>query len=252
MDRRIAVVTGASRSGGIGAAICRALAQRGISVFFTHHVPFDRASGFDIGGGPPALLDELERCGPAASMALDLAEAGSAVRLLDAVEETLGRPSLLVNNAAYWKAASFRTLTEDLVNAHMAVNVRAPLMLSAEFLRRIEGAGWGRIISLVSGQDHSGEIDNLPYGATKGAISAMTRYLALEAAPLGVTVNAVDPGPTDTGWMTDSERDEIRHWSPMGRLGLPDDAARVVAFLASEDAGWITGQVIRSDGGFPA
>lgn len=197
------------------------------------------------------LLEELRGIGQAYAMSLDLAERGSAVRLLDAVERELGRPSILVNNAAYWGEASFRDITEDIIDAHTAVNVRATLILSAEFARRVEGSGYGRIISLVSGQDHSGEVNNLPYGATKGVISAMTRYLALEVASLGITVNALDPGPTDTGWMTASGKEEIRRHSPMDRLGQPEDAARVVAFLASDEAGWITGQVIRADGGFP-
>lgn len=248
---RIAVVTGASRMNGIGAAICRELARRGFAIFFTHWTPFDERTGYAAGGGPAALAEELADLGPVAHMPLNLAEPGSASRLIDTVENQLGRPSVLVNNAAHWESASFRDLTEAIIDAHMAVNVRGTLMLSAEFARRIQNDGYGRIISLVSGQDHHGEPDNLPYGATKGAISAMTRYLAVELAPLNITVNALDPGPTDTGWMEPEVKEGIRQMSPMGRIGQPEDAARVVAFLASEEAQWVTGQVIRADGGFP-
>ena len=90
--------------------------------------------------------------------------------------------------------------------------------------------------------------DELAYGATKGAIEAFTRSLAPAVAPKGITVNAVDPGPTDSGWITSELRDVLLPRFPMGRLGT--DAARLVAWLASPDAGWVTGQVIHSRGGF--
>jgi 3-oxoacyl-[acyl-carrier protein] reductase len=90
----------------------------------------------------------------------------------------------------------------------------------------------------------------LPYIATKGAIEAFTVTLAAELAPRGITVNAVDPGPTDTGWMSEEQRRELSLRTPMGRVGQPEDAARLIRFLASEDAGWVTGQVIHSRGGF--
>lgn len=249
-ESRIAVVTGASRANGIGAAICRELAKDGVSIFFTHWVPFDDVNGYPGGGGPDALLEELRASVPAASMALDLGERGSAGRLLDVVEATLGVPTILVNNAAHWAASNFRDITESTIDDHVAVNLRGTLMLTAEFARRAEGRGWGRIVSLVSGQDHSGEPNNLAYGASKGAVSAFTRYLATELAPLGMTVNAVDPGPTDTGWMDPALKQELLGVSLTGRLGRGQDAARLVAFLASDAAEWITGQVMQSDGGF--
>jgi len=90
----------------------------------------------------------------------------------------------------------------------------------------------------------------LAYVATKGAIEAFTITLAVEIAPRGITVNAVDPGPTDTGWMTEEVKRELLPRFPMGRIGQPEDVARLITFLASEDAGWITGQIIRSTGGF--
>lgn len=251
MNARIALVTGVSRPNGIGAAICKALVQKSFHVVFTHWTAFDQACGYDLGGGPDAILAELRALGGIDALAWDLSGRGSAGPLLEAVEQQIGLPQVLINNAAYWAPSSFRDLTEDLLEAHIAVNVRAPLMLSAEFLRRQQAGGYGRIVSLVSGNDHSGEVNNLAYGSTKGAISAMTRYLALEAAPLGVTVNAIDPGPTDTGWMDQETRHEVLQLSPMGRLGQPRDAARLAAFLVSDEAAWITGQIIRSDGGFP-
>ena len=91
---------------------------------------------------------------------------------------------------------------------------------------------------------------NLAYAATKGAISAFTSSLSAEIAELGITVNAVNPGPTDTNWMDDDIRDYLRPKFGLGRIGKPEDAANLIAFLASEEGGWITGQVIHSEGGF--
>jgi 3-oxoacyl-[acyl-carrier protein] reductase len=90
----------------------------------------------------------------------------------------------------------------------------------------------------------------LAYIATKGAIEAFTVTLAAEVAPLGITVNAVNPGPTDSGWMSEEVKAAVLARMGMGRLGMPADAARLVAFLASEDGGWITGQILHSEGGF--
>jgi 3-oxoacyl-[acyl-carrier protein] reductase len=144
----------------------------------------------------------------------------------------------------------YRDLTADIIDAHCAVNVRGTCLLSVEFVKRIEGKHGGRIINLVSGQDIRPEPWNLAYVATKGAISAFTRSLAAGVTALGITINAVDPGPTDTGWMSQELREALLPRFPMKRIGLPEDAARLVTFLASDDAAWITGQIIHSDGGF--
>lgn len=103
---------------------------------------------------------------------------------------------------------------------------------------------------MTSGQDLGPLPGELAYAATKGAISAFTRSLSQELAPLGITVNAVNPGPTDSTWMTDEIRNFLSPKFPMGRIGTPDDAARIIAFLASDEAEWITGQIIHSEGGF--
>ncbi len=247
---RVAIVTGASRMAGIGAAICRELLGRGALVFFTHFESYDRVAGLPSGGGPQALEADLRRLGPVASMPLDLRAEGAAAELLDAVERAFGTPSILVHNAAHWAPTSFLDITQAQLDDHLGANACGPLLLSALFARHVLGSGWGRIVSLVSGPDQSGEAGNLAYGVSKGALKAMTRYLALELAPHGVTVNAVDPGPTDTLWMDEATRREVLGRCPSGRLGRPEDAARLVGFLASDAAGWVTGQVLTSDGGF--
>ena len=249
---RVAVVTGASRRRGIGTAICRALAGRGADVFFTHWLPFDRTQpvGEDP-EAPAALGEELRGMGVRAEgMELDLSLPDSAELLLDAVAERLGPPSILVNNAAYSARGGFERLNPETLDAHYAVNLRATALLGAGFARRYRGGVGGRIINLTSGQSRGPMPGELAYAATKGAIEAFTVTLAAEVGYKGITVNAVNPGPTDTGWMTEALKSELSTRFASGRVGEPEDAARLVAFLAGDEARWITGQIIHSEGGF--
>jgi 3-oxoacyl-[acyl-carrier protein] reductase len=130
----------------------------------------------------------------------------------------------------------------------MAINARATLLLIREFARRLPTGTSGRVVSLTSDAVH-GEV---AYGASKAALERITAAAARELAPRDITVNAVNPGPNDTGWMTPRVRRRLLHDMPLGRLGLPTDAAALVSFLCSEDGGWITGQVLFSNGGFGA
>ena len=239
---RVAVVTGAGRCRGIGAAICKALAEEGADVFFTH---------WKEGNEPKGLLEELRGAGVRAeNMEVDLSLLESPERLLDMVAAWLGQPSVLVNNAAYSTRDGYEALDAATLDAHYAVNLRATALLSVGFARRFGGGSGGRIVNLTSGQSLGPMPRELAYAATKGAIEAFTLTLAAEVGQKGITVNAVNPGPTDTGWMADELRQELSGRFPTGRVGEPEDAARLVAFLASEEAAWITGQVIHSEGGF--
>ena len=239
---RVAVVTGAGRCRGIGAAICKALAEEGADVFFTH---------WKEGNEPKGLLEELRGAGVRAeNMEVDLSLLESPERLLDMVTAWLGQPSVLVNNAAYSTRDGYEALDAATLDAHYAVNLRATALLSVGFARRFGGGSGGRIVNLTSGQSLGPMPRELAYAATKGAIEAFTLTLAAEVGQKGITVNAVNPGPTDTGWMADELRRELSGRFPTGRVGEPEDAARLVAFLASEEAAWITGQVIHSEGGF--
>ena len=238
----VAVVTGGGRSRGIGTAICRALAAGGADVFFTHW-------GTDE-DGPEALLGELRGAGVRAErLELDLSLPDSPERLLDAVADRLGPPTILVNNAAHSERDGYERLDAATLDAHYAVNLRATALLSVLFARRF-GGEHGRIVNLTSGQSLGPMPGELAYAAMKGAIEAFTRTLAAEVGHKGITVNAVNPGPTDTGWMDDELRRELAAKFPAGRVGEPEDAARLVAFLAGEEAAWITGQTIHSEGGF--
>jgi 3-oxoacyl-[acyl-carrier protein] reductase len=129
------------------------------------------------------------------------------------------------------------------------VNARATWLLIREFGLRFQStSGYGRIIALTS--DHT--VGNLPYGASKGALDRITLAAAQEFAGLGITANVINPGPTDTGWMTPELKSRITRETPLGRLGIPKDVANLVSFLCSFDGGWINGQLLASDGGLGA
>jgi 3-oxoacyl-[acyl-carrier protein] reductase len=249
---RVALVTGASRHNGIGAAICRALAAAGNVVAFTHWQRYDQQFPWGARpGDPDALLAELRGLGVRAeAFEVDLALPETPAILLDLVADRLGPVAILVNNAAYSTQDGYAALDAATLDAHFAVNIRGMALLSVEFARRWPGGPGGRIVNLTSGQSLGPMPTELAYAATKGAVEAFTRSLSAGVAHLGITVNAVNPGPTDTGWIDDELRAALLPLFPSGRLGTPEDAARAVAFLASDDATWITGQVIHSEGGF--
>ena len=248
---RIALVTGATRRAGIGAAICRALAADGADTAFTHWNAYDAT--MDWGGdpdGPAALKAELEGMGVrVAAFELDLSDPAAPARLMDAVERTLGPVTILVNNAAYSTHDGYEALDAATLDNHYAVNMRGAMLLSVEFARRFVVGPGGRIVFLTSGQGLGPMPDELAYAATKAAIEAFSLSLSAGVAAKGITVNTVDPGATDTGWMSEALKQELLSRSSSGRLGMPDDAARLIAFLASDAASWVTGQVVRSRGG---
>ncbi len=249
---RVAIVTGASRRIGIGAAVCRALAADGADVFFTHWSAFDRTLPWGADeDGPARLQGELQGMGVRCeNLEIDLSKLDAPKRILDEVELRLGLPSILVNNAAYSTRDGYEALDAETLDAHYVVNVRGAFLLTVEFARRFSGKSGGRIINLTSGQSVGPMPGELAYVATKGAVEAFTVSLSAELAARGITVNAVDPGATDTGWMTEEVKRELLPRFPQGRTGLPEDAAHLIAFLASDGAAWITGQVIHSRGGY--
>jgi 3-oxoacyl-[acyl-carrier protein] reductase len=253
--KRVAVVTGASRKVGIGAAIARELARDGVDVFITYYRPYDLETG--LAGESDAseqLLAELRQMGiRAAGLELDLSDVTAPERLFERVEAELGLADILVNNATYSLRDGIDNLTAEGLDRHYAVNIRGMALLCAEFVRRYRrrqtDQPGGRIINLSSGQGVGPMPGELAYAATKGAVEAFTRSLSAEVGSLGITVNAVDPGITDTGWIPPELKEKWVGESPMGRVGLPEDAARLIRFLASTEAGWITGQVLHSRGG---
>ncbi|WP_088006457.1 SDR family oxidoreductase [Indiicoccus explosivorum] len=249
---KVAVVTGASRLKGIGAAICRELAQSGCHIFYTYWTEYDREMPWQLSSDEPEKLKrELEKTGAKVNcMELDLLEADAPAKLMNKVEEQFGRSDILVNNAAYSTPGDYSNLTAEELDKHYRVNIRATALLSSQFAKNFKEKSGGRIINITSGQFQGPVPGELAYAATKGAVDALTVSLSAELAPLGITVNAVNPGPTDTGWMTDEIKQELHLLFPFGRIGEPEDAAKAVKFLASEEGSWITGQIIHSEGGF--
>jgi 3-oxoacyl-[acyl-carrier protein] reductase len=249
---RTALVTGASRREAIGAAICRALAAEGFDIAFTHWRAYDRDDGAGLdAGGPGAIRAEIEALGRrAADHEFDLSDSAAPERVLKWVETALGNLTVIVNNAAFSTRDRLDALETASFDAHYAVNVRAMALLTSGFARRWPGGEGGRVINLTSGQSLGPMPDELAYVASKGAIEAFTLSASPTLARLGITINAVDPGPTDSGWMSDDLKRELTTRFPLGRIGKPDDVARLVAFLVSAAGGWISGQVIHSEGGF--
>ena len=248
-ERPTVLVTGASRQHGIGAAIVKTLAASGWDVATTYWRPFDvEASPPSPASEATEILNEAEALGARTfGVEADLADASAPEDVFDAVESGLGPVSALVMSHGYDVESDILTTTIESFDRHIAVNARASWLLIREFARRYRGTyGRGRLIALTS--DHV--VGNMPYGASKGALDRITLAAAREFRTLGITANVVNPGPTDTGWMSDELRKELRRLTPLGRLGMPQDCANLVAFLCSDEGGWVNGQLLRSDGGF--
>ena len=249
---KVAIVTGASRLDGIGAAICLELAKNGCDVFFSYWTQYDQTMPWGINDDEPQkLMAELRETGvKAASLEINLAKPDAPGKLIKEAFDKLGSPDILVNNATYSTQNSFSDLTAEELDRHYFINIRATAILSSEFAKTFTKKTGGRIINVTSGQFQGPMPGELAYAATKGAVDALTITLAAETAHLGITVNAINPGPTDTGWMTETLKNDLLPKFPFGRVGKPQDAARLVNYLASSDADWITGQIIHSEGGF--
>jgi 3-oxoacyl-[acyl-carrier protein] reductase len=250
---KVAIVTGVSREKGIGTSTCYKLAEAGADIFFTHYRPYDETDGEGVENHwPEALAKQLEERGVrVAHMEADLREEDLPEKLLERVVKEIGVPSILVHNATFSVESNYKDLTLELLDNHYSINNKGPIMLTQAFAKlfgkTFRPEGEGSIVFLVSGGP---DPNNLAYIATKGALKAITPPLATGLAPLGINVNAVDPGPTDTGWMDKETKESLLPFFPKGRLGKAEDAAKLIRFLVSPDASWVTGQVIHSDGGF--
>lgn len=254
LSGQTAVLTGVSRKIGIGAAIARTLAEVGCNIFTTYFRLYDATMPWGSQDNEAVeIIAELQEMGvEAAGLELDLTQPTAPAELFAVVQERFGTANILVNNAAYSTSENIDSLTGQSLDNHFAVNVRGMALLCQQFVQQFGEGEWvenGRIINLSSGQGFGPMPDELAYAASKGAVEAFSLSLSAELARRGITVNAIDPGITDTGWIPDDLRQTFIAQAPMGRIGTPEDAARLVRFLASPEAGWITGQLIRSRGG---
>lgn len=254
---RVALVTGASRRAGIGYAVARRLAALGAGLFVHTYTPHDRSQPWGADpAGPDGVLRGIEEARADAAarvghMELDLSAPEAPERLLAAAVEACGHVDILVcNHARSGGDGPLGSLDADMLDRHWAVNARASILLAQAFAARHDGHPGGRIIFMTSGQDLGPMRDEVAYAASKGALSSITATLADHLADRAITVNAVNPGPVDTGYAPPDVHEAVRRRMPAGRWGEPDDPARLIAWLVTDEAAWITGQVIHSEGGF--
>lgn len=247
--RPLALVTGAGRRVGIAAACVERLARDGFDVAWTDWSAYDaRVHGAADEGAASALKAAVEAAGGVGQrIEIDLARADAAPTLFDTVQAVHARPPscLVLCHTESVDSGLFDT-TAAALDAHYAVNVRGTWALLREFGLRFDGdPGTGRIIAMTS--DHT--VGNVPYGATKGALDRIVLAAAHELAHLGVTSNVINPGATDTGWMSEEVVASVTAATPLGRVGQPEDAANLVGFLCSPEGGWMNGQLLMSNGG---
>ena len=240
---KIALVTGASR--GIGRAVAAELARRGWAVCIGYRVRQDKAE---------ELAAELaaEGCRVMTCQA-DVSQREQVEAMVRRVEQTFGAVSLLVNNAGIAGQSLFQELTDERWHEFFSVNVDGAFYASRAVLPAMLHAHEGCIVNISSIWGQRGASCEVAYSATKAALIGMTRSLAAELAPSQIRVNCVAPGVIDTDMLSVLPRQvlgDLAQQTPMGRLGLPRDIAGVVSFLASEKAGFMTGQVLTVDGGF--
>jgi 3-oxoacyl-[acyl-carrier protein] reductase len=250
---RVAIVTGVSRREGIGFAVARRLLAGGARVLVHSWSAHDAEQSWGAdAGGVEALLDELGGTGARlAHVAADLADPAAPARVVGHAVDVFGGVDVLVANHARSSSLTLASVTADELDRCWAVNARAVVLLvQAYAARRDHARGAGRVVLFTSGQHLAPMADELPYAVTKGAVHQMTRSLADALAERDVTVNAINPGPVDTGWPSDALRERLAPQFPRGRWGRPDDIAAVVAWLASPESGQITGQVIDAEAGF--
>ena len=258
---RTALVTGASRRGGIGHAVARRLAAYGASVYLHHHVPHDADQPWGADRPEDVVASVREALGDPAAEVLagpgDLSDPAAPADLIATAASALGgRLDILVaNHAQSGHDGSFDEIDAAMLDTHWAVDTRSVILLVQAYARLRAalppGTPGGRVMMMTSGQDIAGGMPGeLAYALQKGALASVTRSLATALAEHAVTVNTVNPGPVDTDYMTGDDYDTIAAMFPAGRWGMPDDPARLLAWLATDEAAWITGQVIDSEGGF--
>jgi 3-oxoacyl-[acyl-carrier protein] reductase len=253
MTGRVAIVTGVSRQAGIGFAIARDLLAAGARVLVHSWTPHDAAQpwGSDAGGMSGLLSAMGDPADRLAHIEADFAKPESSTAVVDRARDLFGHVDVMVVNHARSALGSLSEVTPEELDLCWAVNARASVLLTQAYAAQHDDERpGGRVILFTSGQHLAPMSREIPYAISKGAIHQMTLTLADELADRGITVNTINPGPTDTGWADAELTRSIRGALPAGRWGTPDDVSRLACWLASDASAWVTGQVINSEGGF--
>ena len=243
LSGRTAFVTGGSR--GIGRSICIALAEAGADIALNYSSADDRAR--DV---VKHLKEKLKV--KAEAYKADISDEANVRTMVEKIEKTFGRVTILVNNAGINRDKSFVRMTRAMWDEVLGVNLNGPFNVTNALLPGMIEEGWGRVINISSMGGQTGNFGQANYTVTKGGLIAFTMTLAREVARKGVTVNAVSPGYTATDMtagMPDAVKDQVRQMIPMGRMGEPEEIASTVAFLAGPKSSYITGQVLSVNGG---
>ncbi|MFM2008840.1 MAG: 3-oxoacyl-ACP reductase FabG [Pseudomonadota bacterium] len=242
LEKQVALVTGASR--GIGKAIAQELARRGATVIGTATSE----------AGAQAISDYLKAVRPEAGhgKVLNVNEAGQSTNLVDEITKEFGSLSILVNNAGITQDQLAMRMKDEEWDAVITTNLTAVAQLSRAVLRGMMKAKHGRIINITSVVGSAGNPGQMNYAAAKAGVAGMSRALAREIGSRNITVNCVAPGFIDTDMtraLTEQQVAALLQQIPAGRFGLPEDIAAAVAFLASDEASYITGTTLHVNGG---
>ena len=239
---RSALVTGASR--GIGRATAMRLASNGHRVAVNYNTHEDEAE---------AVVEEIRAAGGTAiAVGGDISDKGSATAMIDEAVAAHGDIEILINNAGVIKDALLLRMKDEQFDFTMQVNMYGTYYCTHKVLPGMVRGRWGRIVNISSVVGMRGNIGQSNYSASKAAVFGFTQSIAKEVATRGITVNAVCPGYIYTATsadISDNQRDTVMTWIPQGRFGEPDEVAPMIVFLTTDEAQYITGDIIRVDGG---
>ena len=242
---KVAVVTGASK--GIGAGIAKGLGAEGASVVVNY--------SSDKAGAERVVAQIKGKGGKALAVQGDVSKSADVERIFAEAKKVYGKIDVLVNNAGIYKFDPIEAVTEAEFHREFNTNVLGPILAIRESVKHF-GEGGGSVINVSSVVSEKGVPGATVYAATKSALDSVTRVLATELAPRKIRVNTIAPGGVDTegirtaGFIGSDFEKQFVSQTPLGRLGQPEDIARVAVFLASEDSSWLTGERITASGGF--